>query len=284
LAYQYKRDTIKIYANVVKATHGETRKQVLGSGDGSQARQTFALRGSPLTYLPAATPAGAESTLEVRVNDVRWHEENNLFELEPKQRAYITRMDDDNQTTIAFGDGSRGARLPSGVENVAAVYRAGIGKGGNVKAEQISTLATQPLGVEGVINPLPASGGTDRESRDQARRNAPLAVMALDRLVSVQDYADFCLAYAGIGKASAVELSNGRRQVVYVTIAGADDIPIDKHSDLYRNLCQPSPAHPGGRTRANAASGQRQGASPGRLSMGVGRTQDPGGPAEDLGF
>jgi hypothetical protein len=60
--------------------------------------------------------------------------------------------------------------------------------------------------------------------------------MSLDRLVSVQDYADFARTFAGIGKASATRLSDGRRQLVYVTIAGADDIPIALTSELYRNL------------------------------------------------
>ena len=39
-------------------------------------------------------------------------------------------------------------------------------------------------------------GGADRDSRDQARHNIPMAVMALDRLVSVKDYADFARTYA----------------------------------------------------------------------------------------
>ena len=42
--------------------------------------------------------------------------------------------------------------------------------------------------------------------------------------------------FAGIGKASATRLSDGLRQVVHLTIAGADDIPISINSDLYRNL------------------------------------------------
>jgi predicted phage baseplate assembly protein len=92
--------------------------------------------------------------------------------------------------------------------------------------------------VTGVSNPLPATGGADRDSRDQGRRNAPVAVAALDRLVSVQDYADFARSFAGIGKASAIQLSDGHRQIVYLTIAGTDDTPIDKNSDLYVNLLQ----------------------------------------------
>ncbi len=236
LEYCYKRDTVTIYGNVVKATHGETRNEVLGSGDGSKAFQSFVLKQPPLTYVAAPTPAGAESTLKVYVNDVQWHVVDALAGLQPTHRNFITKTDDDDKTSVIFGNGRWGARPPTGIENIKAVYRNGIGKAGNAKAEQISLLATRPLGVKEVINPLRASGGADKESRDQARRNAPLAVMALDRLVSVQDYADFARTFAGIGKASAARLSDGRRQLVHVTISGADDIPIDKTSDLYRNL------------------------------------------------
>ncbi len=172
----------------------------------------------------------------MRVDDVLWHEIDSLAGLEPVDRNYITTTDDDSKTTVVFGNGEHGSRLPTGVENVKAIYRSGIGKPGNAKAGQISLLATRPLGVKGVTNPLPATGGADRENRDQARRNVPLAVLALDRLVSVQDYADFARTFAGIGKARAAKLSDGRRQVVFVTIVGAEDIPIDYHSDLYLNL------------------------------------------------
>lgn len=238
LANAYKRDTVTIYGNVVKATHGETREEVLGNGDGSQGFQQFTLRHSPLTYLAAPTPAGAESTLEVRVDEVRRHEAGSLFELGPNDRGYITQINNDDKTSVIFGNGEHGTRLPTGIENVKALYRSGLGKVGNVAAEQISLLATRPLGVKGVINPLSATGGADRDTLDQARRNAPLTVMALDRLVSVQDYADFARTFAGIGKASAVRLSDGRRQLVHVTIAGADNIPIDNTSELYQNLLQ----------------------------------------------
>jgi hypothetical protein len=238
LAYTYKRNSVTIYANVVRATHGETRTEVLGSGDGSKALQEFALRQSPLTYLAAPTPAGAESTLQVRVNDILWHEAESLAGLKPADRSYVLETGDAGKTTVIFGNGQSGARLPTGVENVKAVYRTGIGRPGNVRAEQISLLSTKPLGVKSVINPLRASGGADKESRDQARRNVPLALLALDRLVSVQDYQDFARTYAGIGKASARRLSDRSRQLVHLTIAGADNIPIDTTSDLYLNLLQ----------------------------------------------
>jgi hypothetical protein len=238
LEYCFRRESLTIYGNVVKATHGETRREVLGSGDGAKALQSFTLKQPPLTHVSASNPSGVDSTIKVYVNDVRWRETDSLEGLPPTGRNFITKTDDEGKTSVVFGNGRQGARLPTGIENIKAEYRNGIGKAGNVKAGQVTLLATKPLGVKDVINPLRASGGADKESRDQARKNAPLAVKALDRLVSVQDYEDFARIYAGIGKARAVELSDGRRQLVHVTVAGADDIPIDKYSDLYRNLRQ----------------------------------------------
>ena len=210
--------------------------EILGDGDGSQAFQNFALHQKPLTYVSAATAEGAQSTLVVRVNELQWHESNDLASLGSTDREYITLTDDSDQTAVRFGNGEHGARLPTGSANIKAVYRYGIGAAGNVQAWQISQLATHPQGAQGVINPLSASGGADRDSIDQARRNAPMAIMALDRLVSVRDYADFARTFAGIGKAYSARLTDGRRQLVHVTIAGAEDIPIDTSSDLYQNL------------------------------------------------
>ena len=235
-AFRYKRDTVVVYGNVVRATHGETRNEVLGSGDATATLQTFALKQPPLTFVSAPTAAGAATTLSVSVDDVRWHETDSLAWLGPKDRGYVTRTDDDGVTHVTFGDGEHGARLPTGFQNIGAVYRSGIGAPGNVDAGQISLLSTRPLGVKAVVNPLRSSGGADREDRDLARSNAPLAVMALDRLVSVPDYADFTRTFAGIAKASATRTSDGQRELVMLTIAGVDDAPIDKTSDLYRNL------------------------------------------------
>jgi predicted phage baseplate assembly protein len=236
LRYRFKQDTVAIYGNVVKATHGETRTEIMGSGDGSQSFQFFKLKQSPVTYLAVPTPEGAVSTLEVRVNDLLWHEEVNLMVQAADDRSFVTHIDDEDKMTVTFGDGEHGSRLPTGSENVRAKYRTGIGKPGNVSASKISLLATRPLGVQGVTNPLRASGGADRENRDQARRNIPLATTSLGRIISIEDYANFARTFAGIGKAHVVRLVSGAHTLVYLTITGTDDIPIDITSDLYLNL------------------------------------------------
>ena len=236
LAYCYKRDKATIYGNVVHATHGETRRESLGNGDATQIFQQATLKQPPLTYVSAATVSGVESSLQVIVNDIIWHESDSLAGLGPNDRSFITKTADDNTTTVVFGDGVHGARTPTGLENLRAVYRNGIGKSGNVAAQQISQLGDRPLGVKDVVNPQESSGGADPETRDQGRRNAPIATIALDRLVSVEDYADFARTFAGVSKAASAELPGATSQVVHVTIAGLDDIPIDESSDLFRNL------------------------------------------------
>jgi len=236
LAYQYIRTSVKILANVVKATHGETRAEILGGGDASQSLQTFSLNQAPLTFVSAPTMDGVESTLVVRVNDVRWHETDSFAGEPPTKRAFITKTADDGKVSITFGTGREGARLPTGTDNVRAVYRTGIGIAGNVRAGQIATAVSRPLGVQTVINPIEASGGADPESRDDARRTIPVSLQALGRIVSVRDYADFARTFAGISKASAAALSDGRRRVVLLTIGGAGDIEIDETSDLFNNL------------------------------------------------
>jgi hypothetical protein len=85
---------------------------------------------------------------------------------------------------------------------------------------------------------LQAAGGADGDTRDQARRNIPIGTLALDRLVSVPDYADFARTFAGIAKANARKLSDGRRLLVHLTIAGIGDVPIDPTTDLYGALVQ----------------------------------------------
>ncbi|WP_329433028.1 putative baseplate assembly protein [Streptomyces sp. NBC_01280] len=232
LAYRYRRDTVVIHGNVVLATAGETRNEILGSGDATQAGQVFPLRQGPLTWLPARTPDGARETLTVRVSGVEWPRIADLNEADPATLAYRLRVGIDGGTAVEFGDGRHGSRLPTGVENVTAHYRIGGGTPGNVAAGQVNHVVSRPLGVSGVTNPLPATGGTDADGREEARRSIPLRLSALDRLVSVRDYEDFALAFAGIGKAVARRCPDGARQFVHVTVDAADNAPLDARSLL----------------------------------------------------
>jgi baseplate J-like protein len=237
LSGSYVRDSVTINANVARATHGETVQETLGGGNAAIANQTFVLRQPPVTFVSSNAPTGSTSTLQVRVNDLAWQEAASFFNRAPHERVFVTQIGDDGTTTVQFGDGVNGTRPPTGTDNVRATYRKGIGRGGNLDAGKLSLLLTRPAGVRSVINPLPATGGADPENVDSIRRNAPLTIMTMDRIVSLQDYEDFARAFAGIEKALAMPwASSGRGRGVFITVAGPDGASIDPGSETYVNL------------------------------------------------
>ncbi len=238
LANLFDRTTVTINANVARASHGEAATEILGNGEARQPFQRFVLRQPPLTHVSASNSSGAESTLRVYVNDLEWHEVQSLYGRKPNERVFVTRTSEEGKTTVAFGDGRTGARLPSGQENVRATYRKGIGLEGLVKAEQLSLLMTRPLGVKSVVNPLPTNGAADRESLNDARVNAPLTVLTLDRIVSLQDYEDFARAYAGIAKTLATRTRDSGTHGVFLTVAGPNGAQVEPGSDLYGHLLE----------------------------------------------
>jgi predicted phage baseplate assembly protein len=159
-----------------------------------------------------------------------------MFGAAPTDRAYTIDTDEQGRTFVVFGDGIRGARLSTGVLNVRAAYRKGLGADGNVAAEKLTQLVQPPIGVKSVTNPLAAEGGAEPEAIGAARASMPLATRTLGRAVSVLDYEDFARAYSGIAKAQARVLNLGSGPVVAITIAGPEGTVITSASPTWKNL------------------------------------------------
>ncbi|HMG90707.1 MAG TPA: hypothetical protein VK589_11630, partial [Chryseolinea sp.] len=122
---------VTAFGNVLTVTHGETvTGEVLGSGDATLLNQTFNLKNNPLTYLPSPTVAnsqGVENTLTIYVDGIKWKEVPSFFNRTPDDSIYIVRQNDLGESQITFGDGIRGRRLPTGIDNIIASYRFGAG-------------------------------------------------------------------------------------------------------------------------------------------------------------
>jgi predicted phage baseplate assembly protein len=210
-----------VNANVVLATQGETMHEILGSGDATNPALQFTLKQSPLTYTSSQSALGSASSLEIWVNNLQWHEIPNFLDSGPADRVFVTRIDDQQKVTVQFGDGVRGARVPTGQMNVRAVYRKGSGSAGNVQAGQLSQALDRPQGLKSVTNAGAASGGADPDTAAQARASAPLYALTLGRAVSLDDYTNFARAFAGVGKALATWTWFGTTRGIFLTIAGA---------------------------------------------------------------
>lgn len=132
--------------------------------------------------IDSSSPAGdAESSV------ARWSEVDELAAYSADDRVFTL---DPLTGIVTFGDGVNGAAVPPGFRHItAARYKAGGGNAGAIDAESASTLLSSAPFVSGVTNPLPASGGRDRESQNAAVIRGPQEIRSRRRAVTVADYA-----------------------------------------------------------------------------------------------
>lgn len=223
---------LRLSANIALAAHGETKPaRVLGSGNGAINSQRFLLDLSDVSFVPdPAMPAGVRADLVVSVAGEVWTQRASLRDSAPAEAHYQVRQSEDGKLWIEFGDGRNGRRLPTGGNNVLVTYRQGVGAAGNLAAGSLlRPVHPDPL-LAAVRQPVAASGGGERESVAALRENAASALLALERAVSLSDYAALVRANAGVAQASAFRLPTGRGQrekveVVVVPAGGGSFTP-----------------------------------------------------------
>ncbi len=234
---------VEMYGNVVTASHGESVTEILGSGDASIANQSFKLRKKPLTYVPSPTAGneqGAKSALKVYVSGVLWSEKPSFFGQPSDAQVYIVRENDDAEAIITFGDGVRGSRLITGINNVVALYRFGAGKT-SPPAGSIHQLGKPVKGIRSVRNPVAASGGDDAEPASGLRTYAPRSALLLGRAVSIQDMEAAAAGVPGVRAVRAEWRWNKLRQrpLVQIWYIGAAGVA-QKVSQTLRGLSDPA--------------------------------------------
>jgi hypothetical protein len=234
----YDTPTLNVNANAVDASHGETMMEVMGSGDATNPALQIQLKQSPLTYTSASTPGGVQSTLQVRVNNLLWNEVPDFLSSAPSDRAYVTRPNSIGGPTVQFGDGVGGSRTPTGVSNIQAKSRKGIGIAGMVAAGQLTQPLDRPQGLQTVTNPGPATGGADPATPADAQQSAPLPTLTLSRVVSLEDYQNFALGFAGISMALATFTWFGTTRGIFLTLAGEGGKQLSAGDQVVQNLMQ----------------------------------------------
>jgi hypothetical protein len=196
---------VTVFGNLVDADQGKMEKTaVLGNGDARQTFQTFKLPKSPLTFHSSAIATPPEvPSLTVYVNNREWTRVDSFFGRGPLEEIYIVRMDSSGTSYVQFGDGETGARLPSGLQNVTALYRTGNGAHGPLKSGAKVQAGARLDNLNQVDLPGVISGGADPEPAGQARTAAPGKIQSLGRLVSLADYESEVLNIGGVTRAAA---------------------------------------------------------------------------------
>lgn len=194
----------------IGVTQGYTVSQEsIGISDGT-ADQSFRLS-NPYAVTSGQTVNGVTSySLSVYVNGTAWSKATSFLDhsnVGTAANVFVTSTDADGYTYIKFGDGTHG-NIPALNSTITATYRVSVGSAGNIAAGAINSILALPDGSypSGVVatSSSATSGGTDAESTDSIRLNAPKALRALNRAVSIDDYSNLALQVAGVAKAKAV--------------------------------------------------------------------------------
>ena len=196
---------VRLFGNVIHTSRGETvNGEVLGSGDGSIANQSFTLKKSPVTYLPSpseSTPSGLTSSLKVYVDGLLWTEVKSFYGQKEDAQIYVVRQNDKNESVVTFGDGVHGKRLNTG-SSVVGYYRHGSGSK-MPPTDSITQLAKPAKGLKSVRSPVQPYGGADEEPANSLQKFAPRSALLLGRAVSLADVEAAAASYAGVRAVAA---------------------------------------------------------------------------------
>lgn len=175
----------------VAAEHSEpAEEEILGVSDGTPD-QRFVLRHHPV--LPRRRGEAVRVVQPGGVADT-WIEVPD-FSASERTDTHVTW--DATSGEIRFGprirypDGSQrqhGAIPPAGAEITVTSYRHGGGLAGNVGAGRLIALRTSIPYIDRVENLLPATGGVDAESVDNAKARGPQTIRSGERAVTAGDF------------------------------------------------------------------------------------------------
>ncbi len=171
-------------------------------------------------YGPDTVRKAAPNDPDSSVAWVRWKRVDSFFESMPTSRHYML---DYVTGIVQFGDGRKGLVPPEALNSIIISYRIGGGAIGNVNANTLTSLYSAIAQIRTVTNPLPATGGSDRETVEEAKDRAPFAIKSRDRAVTREDYETLALrASTQLARARCLPDRSNRGQVILVVLPKAD--------------------------------------------------------------
>ena len=197
-----------------------------GARQGVRKRETFTGSGAPWQRLTLPGKTIAQGTLSVRVNGSAWREVLHFQESGTDSPHFLSETDHLDVTTLSFGDGRHGA-IPASGAPLEVSWLETLGAEGNLGPNRVTQVLT-PIYLGGsrirlsVTNPIAASGGSDRETHNHARTQAPAELRTLWKAVTQEDYRTLAEGFPGMAKAQILDTNtctNIRYYNVHLAIA-----------------------------------------------------------------
>lgn len=210
LEFDYTDSTSSVISNII-LLEGNLVRQV------GVFEDTDAIKSIPLTQYPIIEGSIQVSIVggpSATVGDYR-KVDNIFFASGPTDKAYQVIYDDRFAATVVFGDNTI-SQSPAPGDQYVVYYRVGGGTRGNVAKSALNAPApyyevtgTTLVGSlkQGTIENISmATGGTNAQTIENAKRYAPLTFRAQDRLVTSNDFVAFVnmfrSGYGSVGKAT----------------------------------------------------------------------------------
>jgi len=142
-----------------------------------------------------------------------WQKVENIVDFGRFDSVYEVETDAEGFVFVQFGDGVSGA-IPNKFSVIKAVYKVGGGSVGNIQPNLITDFFRIPGLNDAEVaslsstltlsNPTAGVGGEAPESVESIKINAPKALTALNRAVSLKDFESLALRAPDAGKAKAI--------------------------------------------------------------------------------
>jgi hypothetical protein len=226
------------HGNILSVYQGEMTKSVFkeygmklneNEGDSYYERSlwgTICRISEPVLY--EETRVGGEvpsaSTFRVSVTigseQQEWIETPDLIHSTDSDAHYIIETDEAGLSTVRFGDGKNGKRLPNNAE-VECTYLTGIGGAGNVGADTLLYFnhLEFPEIEHYCWNPFDVNNGRNMERSESIIRRVPEAYKSRQRrAITLQDYVDRVQEIPGVSKAAAEYQWTGSWRTVRISV------------------------------------------------------------------
>lgn len=205
-------------------------KENVGISDGT-AYQKYTTSQSPaLDYDSSVSGRFNEDVVKVFVGESseEWTRVDNFLLSKPDSKHFTFSIDDNGNGVIEFGNDLSG-KIPPDKSKIKCTYRVGGGEYTNVGANTITEYDTAESNLVSTFNPETAlTLGTDAESIEEAKVKAPASLRALDRAVTIRDYADIGIQLDYVSSAQSVFVNNNNsftdRNDKTIEGAGYEDI------------------------------------------------------------
>jgi uncharacterized phage protein gp47/JayE len=189
----------------VPVTQGVTYAMVpIGTSTGLpgqvfQLPQTNVLDGSVTAFIQSTAPGG----------NTQWTQVSSFVNAQASDTSFTLFVDANDITNLTFGDGINGL-IPALGLTIYASYTVIAGAAGNQPLGAVNIMVNPLVGVSiqfgvtGLAMSSIMTGGSDPESNDSIRANAPTAFATQQRAVSLADYAALAVNVPGVVSANAV--------------------------------------------------------------------------------